>query len=277
LINIENLFINNKNILSKASYVNSNIALGDDLWYDGLWNNSIWNSGTFSKGLVKESSWHNGRFVTGKFYQSKSFNAIPDSVFQYYDVDRIYSSWKKGNTSDILANDRYSWRKGTFVNGEFVKSDWESGDFLNGKFYNSKWYSGTFSKGIIGDNTLSFSDTKFYNGQIKTSIVENAKLYAEDTSFLGASTSTILWETGTFNAGVFGCDILNQPASITLLLGMMVSLMEVSSKLMVNGKLVYLMVVNSFQDLVGLMLQQLRLIMDWKMVNLTVVNLEMLM
>jgi len=213
LINIENLFINNKNILSKASYVNSNIALGDDLWYDGLWNNSIWNSGTFSKGLVKESSWHNGRFVTGKFYQSKSFNAIPDSVFQYYDVDRIYSSWKKGNTSDILANDRYSWRKGTFVNGEFVKSDWESGDFLNGKFYNSKWYSGTFSKGIIGDNTLSFSDTKFYNGQIKTSIVENAKLYAEDTSFLGASTSTILWETGTFNAGVFGCDILNQPAS----------------------------------------------------------------
>jgi hypothetical protein len=213
LINIENLFINNKNILSKASYVNSNIALGDDLWYDGLWNNSIWNSGTFSKGLVKESSWHNGRFVTGKFYQSKSFNAIPDSVFQYYDVDRIYSSWKKGNTSDILANDRYSWRKGTFVNGEFVKSDWESGDFLNGKFYNSKWYAGTFSKGIIGDNTLSFSDTKFYNGQIKTSIVENAKLYAEDTSYLGASTSTILWETGTFNAGVFGCDILNQPAS----------------------------------------------------------------
>ena len=213
LINIENLFINNKNILSKASYVNSNIALGNDLWYDGLWNNSIWNSGTFSKGVVKESSWHNGRFVTGKFYQSKSFNAIPDSIFQYYDVDRIYSSWKKGETSDILANDRYSWRKGTFVNGEFIKSDWESGDFLNGRFYNSKWYSGTFSKGIIGDNTLSYSDTKFYNGQIKTAIVENATLYAEDTSFIGASTSTILWETGTFNAGIFGCDILNQPGS----------------------------------------------------------------
>lgn len=210
LINIENLFINNKNILSKASYVNSNIALGNDEWYDGLWNNSIWNSGTFSKGVVKESSWHNGRFVTGKFYQSKSFNAIPDSIFQYYDVDRIYSSWKKGETSDILANDRYSWRKGTFVNGEFIKSDWESGDFLNGRFYNSKWYSGTFSKGIIGDNTLSYSDTKFYNGQIKTAIVENAKLYAEDTSYLGLSSSTILWETGTFNAGVFGCEILNQ-------------------------------------------------------------------
>lgn len=213
LINIEILFKNNKNILSKASYVNSNMVSGSDDWYDGLWNNSIWNSGTFSKGIVKESSWHDGRFVNGTFYQSKSFNATPDSVFQYYDSDRIYSSWKKGLTSDILANDRFSWRKGVFVNGSFLKSDWESGQFLNGKFYNSKWYAGTFSSGIIGDVTLSSSDTKFYNGEIKTAIVENANIYAEDTSFTGASTSTIVWNTGTFNAGIFGCDILNQPTS----------------------------------------------------------------
>ena len=213
LINIENLFINNKNILSKASYVNSNFANGSDEWYDGLWNNSIWNSGTFSKGVVKESSWHDGKFLKGTFYQSKSFNAIPDSIFQFYDVDRIYSNWKKGETSDILANDRYSWRAGNFIKGDFVKSDWESGNFSNGDFYNSKWYSGTFSSGRIGKNTLSSSDTKLFNGYIKTAIVENATLYGEDTSYLGASTSTIIWETGTFNAGVFGCDILNQPAS----------------------------------------------------------------
>ena len=213
LINIENLFINNKNILSKASYVNSNFANGSDEWYDGLWNNSIWNSGTFSKGVVKESSWHDGKFLKGTFYQSKSFNAIPDSIFQFYDVDRIYSNWKKGETSDILANDRYSWRAGNFIKGDFVKSDWESGNFSNGDFYNSKWYSGTFSSGRIGKNTLSSSDTKLFNGHIKTAIVENATLYGEDTSYLGASTSTIIWETGTFNAGVFGCDILNQPAS----------------------------------------------------------------
>jgi hypothetical protein len=213
LINIENLFINNKNILSKASYVNSNFANGSDEWYDGLWNNSIWNSGTFSKGVVKESSWHDGKFLKGTFYQSRSFNAIPDSIFQFYDVDRIYSNWKKGETSDILANDRYSWRAGDFVKGDFVKSDWESGNFSNGDFYNSKWYSGTFSSGRIGKNTLSSSDTKLFNGHIKTATVENATLYGEDTSYLGASTSTIIWETGTFNAGVFGCDILNQPAS----------------------------------------------------------------
>lgn len=213
LINIENLFINNKNILSKASYVNSNFSNGSDEWYDGLWNNSIWNSGTFSKGVVKESSWHDGKFLKGTFYQSRSFNAIPDSIFQFYDVDRIYSNWKKGETSDILANDRYSWRAGDFVKGDFVKSDWESGNFSNGDFYNSKWYSGTFSGGRIGKNTLSSSDTKLFNGHIKTAIVENATLYGEDTSYLGASTSTIIWETGTFNAGVFGCDILNQPAS----------------------------------------------------------------
>lgn len=213
LINIEVLFRNNKNVMSKASYVQSNMVSGSDEWYDGLWNNSIWNSGTFSKGVVKESSWHDGRFVTGTFYQSRSFNAIPDVTFQYYYVNRVYNSWKKGETSDILANDRYSWRKGNFVNGQFVKSDWESGNFLNGRFYNSKWYSGTFSKGNIGDNALASSDTKFYNGQIKTAIVDNARIYAEDTSYLGLSSSNIVWETGTFNAGVFGCDILNQPTS----------------------------------------------------------------
>jgi len=207
------LFANNKNILSKASYVNSSFTIGDDIWNDGLFYNSIWNGGVFTKGLVKDSTWINGLFETGTFYESRSFNATPDTTYRNYDTDRIKSYYKSGITSATISNDRHSWRNGTFSSGEFLKSDWENGNFKNGKFYYSKWYSGTFSKGTIGDITLSLTDTWFYNGLIKTAVVENANLYAIDTSYTGASTSAIVWETGVFNAGAFGCDILIQKTS----------------------------------------------------------------
>lgn len=207
------LFTNNKNILSKASYVNSSFIMGNDIWNDGLFYNSIWNKGIFTKGLVKNSTWLDGKFESGLFYESRSFNALADSIYRYYDTDRIKSYYKSGITSATLSNNRFSWRTGTFSTGEFLKSDWEHGIFKNGKFYNSKWYSGTFSNGTIGDISLSVTDTWFYNGLIKTAIVENANLYAIDTSYLGLSTSAIVWETGVFNAGVFGCDILIQSQS----------------------------------------------------------------
>jgi len=210
LVASDTLFTDNSNILSKASYVQSNFTQGSDYWDDGLFYNSVWNGGIFRKGLIKESSWHDGVFRNGLFYQSRSFNAVPSLDYQYYDVDRIKNYWKDGPTSMTISNDRYSWRSGTFSNGEFLKSDWEGGRFLAGKIYNSKWYSGTFSSGTIGDKNLSFSDTWFYNGLVKTAIVENAALYGTDTSYYGLSNSTIVWETGTFNDGIFGCDILIQ-------------------------------------------------------------------
>jgi uncharacterized delta-60 repeat protein len=207
------LFTNNSNILSKASYVQSIFSEGDDYWDEGLLYNSVWNGGIFRNGLVKESSWHDGTFVTGLFYQSRSFNANPSLTYQYYDVDRIKNYWKDGATSPIISNDRYSWRGGTFSSGEFLKSDWEKGLFVTGKFWNSKWYAGTFSSGVIGDKSLTFADTWFYNGLIKTAIVENAALYGVDSSYYGLSQSNIVWETGTFNNGIFGCDIINQQSS----------------------------------------------------------------
>ena len=215
LLTSDILYTNNGNILSKASYVQSSFTTGSDYWDDGLFYNSVWNGGIFRKGLIKESSWHDGIFLSGNFYQSRSFNSLPTLYYQYYDVDRVKNYWKDGQTSATISNDRYSWRAGSFNTGEFLKSDWESGEFISGKLYNSKWYSGTFSSGTIGDSKISFNDTQFYNGLIKTAIVENASIYAVDTSYNGLSNSTIVWEDGVFNDGVFGSDIIQYTASNT--------------------------------------------------------------
>jgi hypothetical protein len=213
LINLEILFSNNSNILSKAAYVDSHFSIGSDIWNDGLLFRSFWNSGTFSRGLVKESRWKDGVFESGLFYGSRSFNELPTQNAQFYDSERILSNHKSGFTSNIVSNNRWSWQSGTFSSGEFLKSDWESGEFLDGKFWNSKWYGGTFNNGIIGDKSISISDTRFFNGLIKKSIVERAELFAKDTSFLGLSQSQILWKDGIFNDGIFGCDIIVQPGS----------------------------------------------------------------
>jgi hypothetical protein len=207
------LFANNKNILSRATYVNSHFKIGSDYWDNGILFNSVWNSGTFSRGLVKESTWLNGIFEDGLFYQSRSFNALPDSTYQYYDVNRIKNYHRSGVTSPTISNDRYSWENGSFIKGEFFKSDWENGQFKNGKFYNSKWYGGTFSNGVIGDITVPYTETKLYNGTINYAIVNNSSVYAIDTSFLGLSNSTITWKNGIFNSGIFGSDILQYTAS----------------------------------------------------------------
>jgi uncharacterized protein YjbI with pentapeptide repeats len=209
------LFTDNQNLMAKASYVNSNFINSSDKWIEGLFYNSTWNAGTFSKGLFKESNWENGIFEStytqknelksggSLFYSSRTFNASPDANSQFYDVDRIYSHYKSGETDEYVWNNRWSWRGGIFKSGDFEKSDWEKGDFLDGRFYDSKWYAGTFSKGNIGDTKLSTNDTRFYNGQINYAVVQNARIYADDTSFNGLSASNILWKDGIFNLGLF--------------------------------------------------------------------------
>lgn len=213
LIISDSLFVDNSNILSTATYIQSSFVEGTDYWDDGLFYNSVWNNGVFRKGLFKESSWHDGKFINGTFYSSKTFNAVPSINSPYYDVDNIKSYWKSGETGTTISNDRWSWRSGTFSGGDFIKSDWENGQFINGNFWNSKWYGGTFYNGIIGKKSIPFEDTIFYNGLIKKSVVENATIYAEDTSLFGLSQSNIIWETGQFNGGIFGCDIILQPTA----------------------------------------------------------------
>lgn len=203
----ESLFTNNKNLLSKATYMRSNFISGSDIWNNGILYESIWNSGTFSRGVVKTSNWETGLFQSGKFYLSRSFNATPTLNSPFYDTDNKYSYWKNGITTATISNDRSSWKQGEFLSGDFIKSDWESGEFKNGTFYSSKWYGGTFSNGVIGVSTVPSSDTKFYNGQIDYATVNNAEVFAIDTSLFGLSQSHILWKDGVFNSGVFGSDI----------------------------------------------------------------------
>ena len=195
LIFLDTIFSNNSNILSKATYVNSLFVGGSDIWDNGILYDSVWNGGDFKNGLVKESIWINGTFSDGLFYNSRSFD---NDLFNDYNQDIKTRYYKRGTVS----NSRFSWQNGTFLNGEFYKSDWENGIFNGGKFYYSKFYNGTFNNGAIGDKSIPMQDTWFYNGTINYAVVENSKVISE--KYNGITSSKIAWNNGIFNSGVFG-------------------------------------------------------------------------
>lgn len=197
LIFVDTIFSNNSNILSKATYMNSFFVGGSDIWDNGIVYDSIWNGGNFTNGLVKESIWINGTFSDGLFYNSRSFD---NGTFSNYNQDIKTRYYKSGTES----NSRFSWQNGTFLNGEFYKSDWENGNFNGGKFYYSKFYNGVFNNGLIGDKSIPMQDTWFYNGIINYAIVENSKVISK--KYNGISKSNITWNDGIFNSGVFGTD-----------------------------------------------------------------------
>jgi subtilisin-like proprotein convertase family protein len=198
------LFSNNSNILSSATYLYSNIVGGTDIWNDGIINKSVINGLTFSKGTVKQSTWINGNFTGGIFYNSKSFDATPTDIRPNFLSDRVRSHYMIGLIGPTLSNNRYSWRNGNFSGGQFYKSDWESGVFNDGLFFYSKFYGGTINGGKIGTKSVSATDTKIYNALINYTTVDNANVYSEDTSYTGLSNSNIIWMNGVFNAGIFG-------------------------------------------------------------------------
>jgi hypothetical protein len=215
LLITDSLFSNNGNILSKATYMNSSFVNGSDLQVGGIIFNSIWNGPTFSNGVFKQGRWMNGTFKNGTFYNSRSFNNSATASYPYYNTERTKNYWTEGFTDTIVANDRYSWQNGTFLNGEFYKSDWEDGIFKNGKFYFSKFYGGTISGGIIGEDSIQSADTHIYNATVSYTTVENATFYAIDTSYYQTTQANINWKNGIFNAGVFGSDMLQTTASNT--------------------------------------------------------------
>lgn len=207
----DSIFVDNSNLLSKATYYRSHFSPGSDTWNNGVIYQSVWNGGTFSKGVFKDSNWEAGTFQSGKFYLSRSFNANPSINSPTYDSNNKYDYYKSGLTTATTSNNRHSWKSGKFIEGEFIKSDWEGGLFENGKFYNSKWYSGTFSNGFIGIITVPQNETMFYNGEIQFATVDSAEITAKDTSLLGLSQSNILWKNGVFNSGVFSSDTSQSP------------------------------------------------------------------
>jgi hypothetical protein len=195
LIFVDTIFSSNSNILSKATYMNSFVTSGSDIWDNGIFYDSIWNGNNFGNGLVKESIWINGTFSDGLFYNSRSFD---DDLVNNYNQNVKVRYYKSGTGS----NARFSWQNGTFLNGEFFKSDWENGQFNGGKFYYSKFYNGIFNNGVIGDKSIPMDSTWFYNGTINYAVVENSKIVSE--KYNGISNSVITWNDGIFNSGVFG-------------------------------------------------------------------------
>jgi len=194
LIFVDTIFSDNSNILSKATYMNSFFVGGNDIWDNGIIYDSIWNGGNFKNGLVKESIWVDGIFSDGLFYNSRSFdNSL---IFDYN--QNVKTRYYKSGTE---FNARFSWQNGTFLNGEFYKSDWENGVFNGGKFYYSKFYNGVFNNGLIGDTSIPIDDTWFYNGTINYAVVENSKIVSQ--KYNGISNSVITWNNGIFNSGVF--------------------------------------------------------------------------
>jgi hypothetical protein len=61
---------------------------------------------TFTNGLVKESTWIDGTFNSGLFYDSNTFNGSTSSNYNENLIDSYYKS--------VLPNNRYSWQGGIF-------------------------------------------------------------------------------------------------------------------------------------------------------------------
>lgn len=209
LIITDLLSSNNSNYLSSATYLYSSFVKGSDRWVKGIVENSIWNGPTFTGGVIKQSTWLSGTFNGGYFYNSRSFNAVPTSNYRFYFNDRINTFWKSGT----FPNNRFSWRDGIFLSGEFIKADWEGGTFSGGMFYSSKWYNGVFQNGVIGSDNISISDTLFYNGTINYATVNNASILAKDTSYAGLSGSLVTWNDGVFNNGLFSVSLTESKQS----------------------------------------------------------------
>jgi hypothetical protein len=210
LVLAETIFSDGGNVLSSATYYNSFLLGGSDVWYDGIAYESILNGIDFSTGTVKKSNWIDGTFNGGMFYNSNSYNATPTSQYPFYYNDRVLSHYKSGKTWDgknIIANNRYSWKGGTFNGGEFYVSDWEGGIFEDGNFYKSRWYDGVANGGKFGNDSTATEETAVYGGEINYAVVDNATFVADDIAYSATSssaTSSLVWNDGIFNKGTFG-------------------------------------------------------------------------
>lgn len=201
----ETLFANNGNQLGAATYHNSSIVGGSDIWKEGIVYKSILNGVKFNSGIVKDSTWIDGTFNGGLFYMSNTYDGKPSPGYEKYDTNRLLSHYKSGSTIGTTSNDRHSWRNGTFNGGVFYKSDWENGFFNDGEFYGSKWYGGVANGGSFGNESTDTRETVFYAGTVNFTTVQNATFVADDTSTTGI-TNSIIWNNGTFNGGVFGAN-----------------------------------------------------------------------
>lgn len=195
---IDVLMSDNSNNINSGLFLNSYFRGGSDTWNNGISWRSIWESGTFNNGVFRQSNWINGIFNDGIFYSSKSTPFIND----------ISSYFKSG----IGVNNRYTWKNGTFKNGNFFDSIWENGTFKKGKIYKSTWLNGIFEDGLFGDIKFNISDNNFHGGTFSNGVVVNSNFFASTQSYAGYTSSGfkgINWTNGVFQSGLFGNDITN--------------------------------------------------------------------
>lgn len=190
MIIIDGIFAGSENTIKSGLIMNSYITTGDDIWTNGILYRSIYNNNTFNNGVVKQSTWINGTFIDGIFYDCKTS----------YNDDNINIYYKSGQTVYPSYNSRWSWRNGTFKNGNFFNSIWENGIWENGNLYKSNWFDGIWKNGIIGKNIYNTTDTNFYGGTFSNGFVNNAFFYSDNQVI---TPPNIYWYDGVFNSGVF--------------------------------------------------------------------------
>lgn len=206
LVISDSIFKDNENILSKAIYLYTSFVNDNDIFRNGIVFKSIWNNMTFLDGLFKESTWLDGKFENGIFYNNRSFNFNPTTIYPNFNDNSVKSYYKLGS----VPNDRYSWQNGEFNGGEFYKSDWEDGVFNDGEFYYSNFYKGVINGGFLGKKSIKLENTKIFNAEINYSTVLNAELNSKNPNLNGVDSANINWYDGLFLDGLFSSDHAQQ-------------------------------------------------------------------
>jgi hypothetical protein len=193
----------------------SHLVSGNDDWNNGIFHRGVWNTSTFTYslsptssvvytsgkntfrgGIFRNSTWIDGIFENGLFY--RNITNIPTSPNIFTDTDSYYYY---DNVSDNKL--RWSWQKGTFRNGDFEKSNFESGQFTNGNFYDSNFLTGEATGGNFGKSNIPYQNSRVWTGTFSNVNVINAEFRTESPKGL-IEKSSIFWNSGIFNSGVFG-------------------------------------------------------------------------
>jgi hypothetical protein len=214
------IFGNNGNTINNGLVQYSHFISGNNIWNGGIFHRGVWNTekfnfsqnptssvvvssgnNTFLGGVFRNSTWVNGQFDNGLFYKNATNIAGTPSLFQN-NTDFYYYD-------NIIDNKlRWSWQKGQFKNGDFEKSNFESGTFEDGNFYDSNFLKGEATGGNFGKTNIPFRKTRVWSGTFSNLTVINAEFRAEDPESQLVR-SSIFWNSGVFNSGLFGVRIDN--------------------------------------------------------------------
>ena len=216
------IFDGDGNTIKSGLVQYSHFVAGNDNFTGGIFHQGVWNTSAFTYslsptsslirtkslnsfkgGIFRNSTWIDGVFDNGLFYKNSS-NSVPDtsvylnnSSYYYYD--------------NIIDNKlRWSWQNGLFNNGDFEKSNFEMGQFLNGNFYDSNFLTGEATGGNFGKTNIPYNRSRVWTGTFSNVNVINAEFRADSPKGI-SERSSIVWNSGVFNSGIFGVSVPNPP------------------------------------------------------------------